>query len=149
MKRTIHKALFMVMTIACAGPVFAQQQSSTGLGSAWPTDARDVSRMPGLHAYAWVRSGVEYVQINDAAGNVLIAVATANGAFLPLPMGRDATSLETLPAGTSSQTPATGGVTVYQDPSVVITATPQSNGALLFTAASTCTNPVECTTHFN
>jgi len=148
MKRTSHKALFMVMAVAFAGPVFAQQQSSTGLGSAWPTDARDVSRMPGLHAYAWVRSGVEYVQVNDAAGNVLIAVATANGAFLPLPMGRYATSLNTLPAGTSSRTPVTG-VTVYQDPSVVITATPQSSGALLFTAASTCTNPVECTTHFN
>lgn len=147
MKRTM-KALLVISAIACTGPVFAQQQSSTGLGSAWPTDARDVSRMPGFHAYAWVKSGVEYVQVNDTAGNVLIAVATANGVFLPLPMGRNAMSLKTLPAGTTSTTPVTG-VTVYRDSSVLITATPQSNGVLQFTAASTCTNPVECTTHIN
>ncbi len=147
MKRIAQKALFVVMALAFTGPALAQQ-SSTGLGSAWPTDAHDVSRMPGFHAYAWVKSGVKYVQVNDAAGNVLMAVATANGAFLPLPMGRNAKNLKILPKGTPAGTSVVG-VTVYQDPSVLITAAPQSNGALLFTAAATCTNPVECTTHVN
>lgn len=147
MKSIAQKALFVVMALAFTSPVFAQQ-SSTGLGSAWPTDAHDVSRMPGFHAYAWVKSGVKYVQVNDAAGNVLMAIATAHGVFLPLPMGRNAKSLKTLPVGAPANTPVTG-ITVYQDPSVLITATPQSNGTLLFTAAATCTNPVECTTHFN
>ena len=148
----VRPVLFIgLMAAALAGPAMAQQQPNSGLGSAWPTDAQDVSRAPGFHAYAWVRGGVKYVQINDNAGNVLAAFATANGTFLPLPMGRSAASLQTpqdVPAGASS-TPA-AGATVYQDSSVSVTATTQSNGTMLLKAvASTCTNPVECSTHLN
>jgi hypothetical protein len=135
------------MAAALAGPAMAQQQPVSGLGSAWPTDAQDVSRMPGFHAYAWVKGGVKYVQINDNAGNVLAAFATANGTFLPLPMGREAGNLQT-PQDATAPSASSSGVTVYQDSSVNVTATTQTNGTMLL-KASTCTNPVECSTHLN
>jgi hypothetical protein len=137
-----------VVTALLSGPALAQQQSDSGLGTAWPTDARDVSRMPGYHAYAWVKAGVKYVQINDYSGNVLAAFATANGTFLPLPMGRDAGSLQ-IPQDTSPATPAasSSGIAVYQDDSVKVMAASQSNGTVLLQVVSTCTNPVECSTH--
>jgi hypothetical protein len=135
-----------LMAITLAGPAVAQQQPSSGLGSAWPTDATDMSRAPGYHVYTWTNSGVKYIQVNDYAGNVLVAVATANGVFLPLPMGSSAKNLQTPQAGTTSTT-STTGVTVYQDGSVQVTATPQtSTGTMLFQAAP-CTNPIECGTH--
>lgn len=133
-----------LMAIALAGPAVAQQQSNTGLGSAWPTDAIDMSLTPGYHVYTWTNSGVKYIQVNDYAGNVLVAVATANGVFLPLPMG-NAKNLQTPQDGTTSTT-STNGVTVYQDGSVQVTATPQTSGTMLFQAAP-CTNPIECGTH--
>jgi hypothetical protein len=135
-----------LMAITLAGPAVAQQQPSSGLGSAWPTDATDMSRAPGYHVYTWTNSGVKYIQVNDYAGNVLVAVATANGVFLPLPMGSSAKNLQTPQAGTTSTT-STTGVTVYQDGSVQVTATPQtSTGTMLFQAAPG-TNPIECGTH--
>ncbi len=51
--------------------------------------------MPGYHVYTWVKSGVKYVQVNDYSGKVLVAVATANDVFLPLPMGSAAKNLRT------------------------------------------------------
>ena len=150
---TARTALFVgFLAAALAGPAMAQQQPSSGLGSAWPTDTQDVSRAPGFHAYTWVKGGVKYVQINDNAGNVLAAFATANGAFLPLPMGREAGNLQTpqdAPAAAASA--SSSGVTIYQDNSVSVTATTRSNGTMLLNAASasTCTNPVECSTHLN
>ena len=48
-----RSALFVgFLAAALAGPAMAQQQPSSGLGAAWPTDAQDVSRVPGFHAYA-------------------------------------------------------------------------------------------------
>ncbi|WP_426699792.1 hypothetical protein ACPPVV_10240 [Rhodanobacter sp. Col0626] len=146
---TVRPALFVgMLALAFAGPVLAQQQPSSGLGSSWPTDAPDVSSMPGFHAYAWVKAGVKYVQINDAAGNVLVAVATSNGDFLALPMGRSAKDLQ-VPQDGSTPDDSGSGVTVYQDDTVQLTATPQSDGVMMFKAVSKCTNPVECTTHVN
>jgi hypothetical protein len=147
----IRPALIVGLVAATlAGPALAQQQPSSGLGSAWPTDASDVSRMPGYHAYAWVKAGVKYVQINDYSGNVLAAFATANDTFLPLPMGRDAMNLQT-PQDTPPVTPAApaSGVAVYQDDSVKVMAMTQANGTVLLQVVSTCTNPVECSTHVN
>jgi hypothetical protein len=142
----VRSALLVGLTaITLAGPAVAQQQPNTGLGSSWPTDATDMSRAPGYHVYTWTNSGVKYIQVNDYAGNVLVAVATANGVFLPLPMGSSAKNLQ---AGSSSTTPATGGVTVYQDNSVQVTATPQTSGTMLFQAAAApCDDPVQCSTH--
>jgi hypothetical protein len=148
----VRPALFIgLMAVTLAGPAMAQQQPASGLGSAWPTDAQDVSRTPGFHAYAWVKGGVKYVQINDNAGNVLAAFATANGTFLPLPMGREAGNLQTPDAPAAAPSTSSSGVTVYQDSSVSVTAATRSNGTMLLQAASTstCTNPVECSTHLN
>ena len=143
----VRSALLVgLVTITLAGPVLAQQQPNAGLGSAWPTDTQDVSRMPGYHVYTWMKSGVKYIQVNDYSGNVLVAVATAEGVFLPLPMGSDAKNLRT-PEDASPD--STAGAAVYQDDSVQVTAAPQSDGAMIFLAAPTCTNPVECTSHLN
>ncbi|HEY0199903.1 MAG TPA: hypothetical protein VGC19_15420 [Rhodanobacter sp.] len=146
----IRPALIVgLMAATLASPALAQQQPSSGLGSAWPTDAPDVSRTPGYHAYAWVKAGVKYVQINDYSGNVLAAFATADGTFLPLPMGRDAANLQ-IPQDSPTATPtddSSSGVAVYQDDSVKVMATPQPNGVVSLLVVSTCTNPVECSTH--
>ena len=145
----VQSALLVgLMAITLAGPAVAQQQPAAGLGSAWPTDATDVSLAPGYHVYTWTNSGVKYIQVNDYAGNVLVAVATANGVFLPLPMGSSAKNLQTPQDGSTSTTPAPGSVTVYQDESVQVKATPQSSGVMLFEAAP-CTNPIECGTHID
>ena len=132
-----------LMAVALAGPAAAQQQPTTGLGSAWPTDASDMSRAPGYHVYTWTNSGVKYIQVNDYAGNVLVAVATANGVFLPLPMG-NAKNLQTPQNGATST--STTGTTVYQDGSVQVTAAPQTSGVMLFQVAP-CDDPVQCSTH--
>lgn len=147
---SVRSALLVgLMAAAFACPALAQQQPSTGLGSAWPTDTQDVSSMPGYHVYTWVKSGVKYIQVNDYSGNVLVAVATANGVFLPLPMGSNAKNLQT-PQDASSNPALTSGATVYQDDSVQVTATPQTSGAVIFrAAAATCTDPAECSAHVN
>jgi len=153
---TVRSAMFVSLFASMiAGPVMAQQQPagqpSSGLGSAWPSDAQDVSHNPGFRAYMWVKSGVKYIQINDSAGHVLAALATANGIFLPLPMGREAQHLQT-PSDTDAPvqtSDSNSGATVYQDDTVEITATPQSNGSVQLKALSICTDPVECSTHLS
>jgi hypothetical protein len=102
-----------------------------------------MSRAPGYHVYTWTNSGVKYIQVNDYAGNVLVAVATANGVFLPLPMG-NAKNLQTPQDGTTST--STTGTTVYQDGAVQVRATPQTSGVMLFQAVI-CDDPVQCSTH--
>jgi ribosomal protein L11 len=99
----------------------------------------------------WMRSGVKYIQINDAAGNVLVAVATANGTILSLPMGIDAQRLQTSQNSNAAATAGTASnvtVTVYQDSTVTIVAGTSSDGGVMF-RADTCTNPVECSTHLS
>jgi hypothetical protein len=142
----VRSALLVGLMIAFAGPALAQD-STAGLGSAWPTDTPDVSSMPGYHVYTWTKSGVKYIQVNDYSGKVLVALATANNAFLPLPMGSDAQNLRTPSDATVTTTPS-DGVTIYKDDTVQMTATPQTSGAVMFQAVP-CTNPVECSTHIN
>ena len=142
---SVRSAMFATLFASMiAGPAMAQQQPSSGLGSAWPADAQDVSHNSGFHAYMWLKSGVKYIQINDSAGHVLAAVATANGVFLPLPMGREAQHLHTPSDGNTpvQTTDSNSGVTVYQDDTVQITASPQTNGSMQIQAQSICTDPV-------
>ena len=102
--------------------------------------ARDLARGYGAGALGGVVVGA-------VCG--LVAVATANGVFLPLPMGSNAKNLQTPQDGSSAPAPTTGA-TVYQDDSVQVTAAPQSNGAVMFQAAAApCTDPAECSTHIN
>ncbi|WNL44903.1 hypothetical protein RKE25_15955 [Dyella sp. BiH032] len=137
-RRRILSGLLLALALPAAS--HAAQQAS-GLGQAWP-NAPDLGASPRWHVYAFERDGVRFVQINDAAGRVLGAFATAGGQFLVLPMGTGATL--TVDAGAA---PATGE-TVYRDGNVQVTATPSADGTPRFRAASApCTDPVECSTH--
>jgi hypothetical protein len=116
---------------------------STGLGQAWP-NAADVSVSPHFHAYRFVKDGIEYVQINDLQGAVRAAIAAAPGAMLVLPIGVDAAHVNTT---TSAAAQSGATETVYQDKTMSVTATPQSDGSLRITASpalQTCTDPGEC-----
>jgi hypothetical protein len=122
---------------------FAQTSTpSTGFGQAWP-NAADVSANSKWHVYVFYLNGVKYVQVNDLNGNVHAAVGTANGTTIVLPMGVDAKNVTTTPATSSS------AETVYRDAATTVTATPQSDGATMFTVANTadtcpvydCSNP--------
>ncbi|HEX7815930.1 hypothetical protein [Dyella sp.] len=149
-KSNIRPALLAgLFATLLAGPAMAQQQSSAGLGNSWPSDTQDVSSNPNYHAYVWVKSGVKYIQINDASGHVLAAVASSNGQFLVLPMGLDSQYVQTAPAGSSTPTPPSNSVSVYHDDTVNVTASPQSNGSTAVMASSICNDPVECSTHLN
>nr|WP_205746497.1 hypothetical protein [Dyella soli] len=114
-----------------------------------------MSANPHWHAYVFVLSGVKYIQVNDQNGNVLGAIGTSNGQFITLPIGAFA-QLVTTPqqpaAVTTSAQAAAAPATVYQDDSVQVTATPQTDGTVQLNAVSTRMNavstmscdPVEC-----
>jgi hypothetical protein len=129
--------------LCCAlvsGAAFAQTSTSalsTGLGQAWPNVA-DQSLSPSWHAYVFMLNGIEYVQVNDAYGNVQGAVGTVGGTRFILPIGANAKRFTTT---VSSDTPRTGTM-VYQDANVTILAVPTANGVVLETD---CGSSVQCT----
>ncbi|HEX7816207.1 hypothetical protein [Dyella sp.] len=129
-----------VLGVLVSGAALAQSPSS-GLGQSWP-NAPDQSSSARYHVYVFVKDGVRFIQVNDAAGNVRGAVAAAGGQFLTLPVG-SATQVVTQDPTTVRPT---SGERIYQDDQVRITAQPQKNGTLLLQAASAC-DPVDCTTH--
>jgi hypothetical protein len=120
---------------------------STGLGQAWP-NAPDVSTSPHWHAYVFEKDGIRYIQINDLAGHVRGAFATAKGQYLVLPIGSDAatakaTTIDAAVAGT-------GAETVYDDGSTQVTVAVQADGTtqLSATAASAgCDNAPDCSSN--
>ena len=139
--------LFGVLALAMSGAAFADQPPASGLGQSWP-NASDVSRNPNFHAYVFTLGGIQFVQINDANGNVLGAVGTSGGQFITLPVGRFSqlvTTPQQGPSAPTTATPTTTPTTVYQDPATTVTATPLSDGTMMLKAAS-C-NPETCATH--
>ena len=131
-RRTLFATL---LALGLSGAAIAGSPSH-GLGQAWP-NAVDVSLNPHYHAYTFVVGEITYIQINDAAGNVLGAVGTAGGQFIVLPIGNPqsvATSQQ--PATAKDATPAGAASTVYNDGASVITATPMSNGTTSLQATS-------------
>ena len=131
----------LVFLLALPASVIAAEPAS-GLGQAWP-NAPDLSASPRWHVYAFERDGVRFVQINDAAGHVRGAFATAGGQFLVLPMGTGAT----VTVAADATAPA-AGETVYRDDTVQVTASTLADGTLGLRAAQMpCTDPVECSTH--
>lgn len=131
----------LALLLALPAGVFAAEPAS-GLGQAWP-NAPDLSASPRWHVYAFDRDGVRFVQINDEAGRVRGAFATAGGQFLVLPMGSGAT----VTASPNAAAPSTGE-TVYDDGTVRVTASTASDGTLQLRAAlDPCKDPVECSTH--
>jgi hypothetical protein len=131
--------------LACASPVFGQTSApATGLGQAWP-NAADVSTSPRWHVYVFRLHGIKYIQINDRNGIVRAAIGMAAGTSIVLPVGVDAQQVTTTTT-TGAMTNAVSSVseTVYQDATMIITATPQSNGTMKFAVASICQDPYNC-----
>lgn len=148
LKKFSSQAMFAGLLIsALSTPAWAVDPPSAGLGQSWP-NTTDVSRTPDLHAYVFMLRGVKYVQINDANGNVLGAVGTANGEFITLPIGRFS-SLVSTPQEPATDTavaaPVATPTTVFQDDTTEITATPLSDGTMQLKAVSKCEeDPMEC-----
>ena len=103
-----------------------------GLGSSSPP-VPNVSANAQYQVFRWVQSGVTYVQVNDAAGNVKFAVAAGGGVVLVLPVGSPEV-VQVMPGGSAA---ATAGAPVYQDSAVTITTSPTG-----FAASPTASSPV-------
>ncbi|RAO74573.1 hypothetical protein CA260_19495 [Dyella jiangningensis] len=143
-------ALAALLFAGAAGPALAAQPAASGLGQAWP-NTTDVSPSPNWHAYVFTMGGVKYIQVNDANGNVIGAVGTANGQFITLPIGAFSQLVSTpqQPAAVApTAQPATSPTTVYTDTAVQVTATPQTDGTVQLMATSTC-DPIQCSTRVN
>ncbi|GGA01282.1 hypothetical protein ISN74_08670 [Dyella caseinilytica] len=139
----------MLATGLLSATAFAQPPS-TGLGQAWP-NAPDVSVNPNYHAYVFVLAGVQYIQINDANGNVLGSVGAAGGQFIVLPIGHSQLVTTPQQAATTSAKPAAAPTQVYNDGTTTISATPMSDGTTQLQAtpalsADDC-DVVTCSTH--
>ncbi|HEY9133124.1 MAG TPA: hypothetical protein VIM98_15330, partial [Dyella sp.] len=135
-----------LLALALSTPALADDPQN-GLGQSWP-NSQDVSNNPNYHVYVFVRDGVRYLQVNDSAGKVRGAVATAGGQFLVLPLGSDSQRVSTpqtpaaqVPSGVTAGTPQT--VYTDTDSQTQVTVTPLSNGAMLMTT-SLCKDPEEC-----
>ena len=121
---------------------------STGLGQAWP-NAPDQSLSPNFHAYVFSIGGINYIQINDTAGNILGSVGAAGGQYIVLPIGKYAQLVSTpqqAAATTSTATPAASATQIYNDGSTVVVATPMSDGTTKLNAVNSnmCTDPAVC-----
>lgn len=87
---------------------------SNGLGQSAPATG-NLSTDPAWQVYRFRRDGVDYVQVNDSAGNVRAAIGMIGDAAWVLPLGGD--------AGRTRQigTPASAaGRVMYADPGVEI-----------------------------
>lgn len=137
-----------VVAMATFGPAISLAGGAQGLGATQPAQA-DVSTNPQFHVYEWLRNGVAYVQVNDATGNVLMAVATGGGEVLVLPVGQ--------PDAVQVVAPSinTAGAVVYADGAVlirqvstgyVVSASGLSPATTTSTAplSAACGNPADC-----
>jgi hypothetical protein len=129
---------FIVVSVFISGTALADSPASSGFGQSWP-NRPDQSSSPRYHVFTFERDGVRFIQINDAAGHVRGALATAGGQTLVLPMGTDAQVVV-------QNAPATRAEPVYQDEEMTITAQPQSNGTVRIQAAAACKDPITCNT---
>ncbi|MET3652497.1 hypothetical protein [Dyella japonica] len=137
LKRGLAVAVVMALATGIAGAAGAAP--AVGLGSAWP-NAQDVSRSSNWHVYVFVRDGVKYVQVNDAAGNVRGGVAsTVDGA-----------TTIALPLGTGEVTVApvapTNGAVIYDDGATSVSQSAQGLTATPSTTFRTadCTSVADC-----
>lgn len=142
-RRTLFATLF---ALGLSGAASASPPTQ-GLGQAWP-NAVDVSLNPHYHAYTFVVGGITYVQINDAGGNVLGAIGTSGGQFIVLPIGNpQSVFTPQQPAAATGATPVAAAAIVYNDGSVVINATPMSDGSTAVQAATTPASTTKPATH--
>jgi len=128
----------VVVSVFISGTALADSPASSGLGQSWP-NTPDLSSSPRYHVFVFVKDGVRFIQVNDAAGRVRGALATAGDQMLVLPMGTGAQMV-------IQNAPAASAEPVYQDDEVTITAQPQRNGTLRIQAAAACKDPITCNT---
>lgn len=137
----------IVVSVFISGTALADSPASSGLGQSWP-NAPDQSSSPRYHVFVFVKDGVRFIQVNDAAGRVRGALATAGDQMLVLPIGTAAQVViqDTPAANAPAAAPAASAEPVYQDDQVTITAQPQRNGTLRLQAATACKDPITCNT---
>lgn len=122
-------SLVGLLAVVATMPALAQQ--STGLGQSFPSNAHNVSLSPGWRVYTFARDGVKYIQANDPAGTVHMAVATANGEIMTLPIGVDAGNVSTPQQHKFTEAADITGpaVKIYDDGKVQISAATSSKGS--------------------
>ena len=142
MKLSKRAVLAFGLTVGLSG-IASAGAPATGLGQAWP-NAVDQSLAAGFHAYVFVIGGVQYIQINDANGNVLGSVGNAGGQYFVLPVGKFAQLVSTpTQTATTAATPAASPTTVYNDGNTSITETPMSDGTMVLATSALC-DPIDC-----
>lgn len=134
MKNWMKRLSWIAVGLACLALADVAVAGDGGLGSHWP-NAADASAHPNLHAYKWQQGDVEYVQINDASGVPLMAIATNGKTVLVLPIGSP--DLVHVVSATASP----NGQNVYSDGAVNVQV---SADGFSVKALGTCTDPVEC-----
>jgi hypothetical protein len=137
----------VAVSVFISGAALADSPASSGLGQSWP-NAPDLSSSAHYHVFVFVKDGVRFIQINDSAGRVRGALATAGGQMLVLPIGTAAqVVVQNAPAADApAAAPAASAEPVYQDDEVAITAQPQRNGTVRLQAVSACKDPITCNT---
>ncbi len=118
-------------SVVCA----AAPASGQGMGSVAPATV-DRSLSPRWYVYTFVKDGIEYVQVNDAAGRVRAGVAVAAGVHLVLPMGTDADRVST-PESPLAVGAIRGSEVVYRDALVTLSVGVSDNGTQVWTLAET------------
>lgn len=86
--------------------------SSNGLGESAPR-AANLSTDPAWRIYEFQRDGVNYLQVNDLAGNVRVAVGRVGDTAWVMPMGTDADRVS-IPLGSGA------GYVVYSSDDFII-----------------------------
>jgi len=118
-------ALLVGLLVCIMSTQVAAQTTATGFGQAHP-NSPNVSLNSSWPVYVFHRAGVDYIQINDASGNVRAAFAHAGHQFLVLPAGVDSHRIAT--AQQQAAVPSSNSEVVYQDSQVVVTMVPQTGG---------------------
>lgn len=109
-----------------------------GLGTTWP-NAADVSRSVQFHAYRWDANGMKYVQINNASGNPVMALAVAGRQVLILPIGNPDV-VQVL----ASKPASSGGQVIYDDGQLSVVGDPTAGMQVVNSVDEECRDPVEC-----
>jgi len=132
--RLRHMLVGVVLASSTALWAAAPNLSAQGMGSTQPS-VQNVSKSPSWRVYRFWRDGIEYLQVNDTAGQVHMGFGTANGLFIVLPMGSDAAQVSTPMAPLN--VPVTGGQVVYQDAQATVTVGVNNTGQNMWTVATT------------
>lgn len=139
LRNALMVALMFGSSVAWAG---TPADVGQGLGTAQPL-TNDVSLSPHFHLYRFIKQGIEYLQVNDATGQVRMAVGVANGTLIVLPVGVDAQRVST--SDVPLHVAVTGVETVYKDTQVTLSVGVSATGALVWSASPNATcDPNDC-----